>query len=162
MSIARIQPTVTAACVLSSTIKHHFGLTSLHLPTNHSAAFRRQRIKRNLTVSMSATSGPDPLEICVKASVTVPDKLGDCEWIMFSFFSFPFFPFVGSFGNGNWRVSFFQCFFRSFLSKGIAYFGGKESALWHEVCWFGEQTRMVSYFKPFDRVLFYNALKKLR
>ncbi|KAJ6290710.1 hypothetical protein OIU76_027958, partial [Salix suchowensis] len=80
MSIARIQPTVTAACVLSSTIKHHFGLTSLHLPTNHSAAFRRQRIKRNLTLSMSATSVPDPLEICVKASVTVPDKLGDCPF----------------------------------------------------------------------------------
>ena len=87
MSTARIQPTVTAACVLSSTIKHHFGLTSLRLPTNHSAAFRRQRIKRNLTVSMSATSVSDPLEICVKASLTVPDKLGDCEWIVFSFFS---------------------------------------------------------------------------
>ncbi|KAI5559382.1 hypothetical protein BDE02_17G106000 [Populus trichocarpa] len=80
MSTARIQPTVTAACVLSSTIKHHFGLTSLRLPTNHSAAFRRQRIKRNLTVSMSATSVSEPLEICVKASLTVPDKLGDCPF----------------------------------------------------------------------------------
>ncbi|CAK7344051.1 unnamed protein product [Dovyalis caffra] len=80
MSTARIQPTVSAACVLSSTIKHHFGSTTLRLPTNDAAAFRRQRIKRNLTVSMASASVTNPLEICVKASVTVPDKLGDCPF----------------------------------------------------------------------------------
>ncbi|KDP33171.1 hypothetical protein JCGZ_13436 [Jatropha curcas] len=81
MSTARIQPTAvaaaSAACALSSTVKHHLGFT-LRLPRNN-AVFRRQRIRRNHSViAMSAVS--EPLEVCVKASVTAPNKLGDCPF----------------------------------------------------------------------------------
>ncbi|KAJ9172988.1 hypothetical protein P3X46_016167 [Hevea brasiliensis] len=83
MSTARFQPTTTlaaasAACAFSSSVKHHLGFT-LRLPRNNSV-FRSHSIRRrNLSVfAMSAVS--DPLEVCVKASITVPNKLGDCPF----------------------------------------------------------------------------------
>ena len=85
MSGSRVQP---AACVvLSSSIKHHLGFNSLRRSNcsfshfHHSPfSFRRSGARRALSVSMSVS----PLEACVKASITVPNKLGDCNF----FFSF--------------------------------------------------------------------------
>ncbi|XP_023528498.1 glutathione S-transferase DHAR3, chloroplastic isoform X2 [Cucurbita pepo subsp. pepo] len=81
MSGSRVQP---AACVvLSSSIKHHLGFNSLRRSNcsfshfHHSPfSFRRSGARRALSVSMSVS----PLEACVKASITVPNKLGDCPF----------------------------------------------------------------------------------
>uniref|UniRef100_A0A9I9DL21 GST N-terminal domain-containing protein n=2 Tax=Cucumis melo TaxID=3656 RepID=A0A9I9DL21_CUCME len=80
MSASRIQP---AASVLSTSIKRHTGF-SFHLPSyssvspfHHSSfSFRRSGLTRSLSVSMSVA----PLEACVKASTTLPNKLGDCPF----------------------------------------------------------------------------------
>ena len=75
MSSARIQPT---ACALSSTIKHH--LRPLRNAVVFTATTRSgTNTKKPLSVSMSASAPPNPLEICVKASITAPNKLGDCK-----------------------------------------------------------------------------------
>ncbi|KAG2710789.1 hypothetical protein I3760_04G045700 [Carya illinoinensis] len=82
MSTARIQPT---ACSLSSTVRH-LGFFNLRLPRSAAVSFnsfdrvRRYGIRKALTVSMSTASSSDPLEILVKASVTTPNKLGDCPF----------------------------------------------------------------------------------
>ncbi|KAK1576096.1 hypothetical protein Q3G72_010923 [Acer saccharum] len=68
----RIQPSTTTTAISSAI--NHIGFT---LPRNY-AVFRRPR-NRNLTVSATASSF-DPLQICVKASVTAPNKLGDCPF----------------------------------------------------------------------------------
>ncbi|KAJ4706916.1 Glutathione S-transferase [Melia azedarach] len=70
MSTLRIQPTAT--CAISSTMKH-LGF-SFRRPHKNCAVFRRPR---NLAVMAVST---DPLEICVKASVTTPNTLGDCPF----------------------------------------------------------------------------------
>ncbi|XP_031257918.1 glutathione S-transferase DHAR3, chloroplastic [Pistacia vera] len=70
MSTFRVQPATTFA--ISSTIKH-FGFT-LRFPQKNCAVFRRPR---NLSIMAAST---DPLEICVKASVTAPNKPGDCPF----------------------------------------------------------------------------------
>lgn len=73
MSTFRFQPTTT--CAISSTIKH-LGFNR-RFPHSNCAVFRR---RRNFTIMAASI---DPLEICVKASVTTPNKLGDCK-IFFS------------------------------------------------------------------------------
>ncbi|KAK2996006.1 hypothetical protein RJ640_013896 [Escallonia rubra] len=80
MATAKMHPSATA---LSTTIKH---LTCNHqcppfctLLTNSSSRLRGYRLRRSFTVSMS-TSLSTPLEVCVKASVTTPNKLGDCPF----------------------------------------------------------------------------------
>lgn len=81
MSTARIQPT---ASVLSSTIKHHL-VPNLHPPSNSvvlASVPRRFGFRRAITVEMSSSSAPKPLEALAKASVTVPNKLGDCKSIL--------------------------------------------------------------------------------
>ncbi|KAF7831092.1 glutathione S-transferase DHAR3, chloroplastic-like [Senna tora] len=80
MSSARIQPT---ACAVSSAIKHlrlrpNPSLSSLCF--HHFAIRGRGSLRRTLRVSMSSAQSSSPLEICVKASVTTPDKLGDCPF----------------------------------------------------------------------------------
>ncbi|KAH7533794.1 hypothetical protein FEM48_Zijuj04G0169600 [Ziziphus jujuba var. spinosa] len=84
MSTARIHPTASA---LSSTIKHHL-VPNLRPPTNvvvfggcHSH-LKRFRTRRALILAMSSSSfaPPKPIEAIVKASITVPDKLGDCPF----------------------------------------------------------------------------------
>ncbi|KAL5574398.1 hypothetical protein UlMin_023995 [Ulmus minor] len=77
MSTSRIQPTASA---LSSTIKHHLALSLRPLRNGVVATPRRHGTRRSLSVSMSASAAPNPLEICVKASTTVPNKLGDCPF----------------------------------------------------------------------------------
>ncbi|PON42798.1 S-crystallin [Parasponia andersonii] len=80
MSTARIQPTASA---LSSTIKHHLRpLRNGVVFTTSPRHLTRHGTKRALSVSMSASASapPNPFEICVKASVTVPNKLGDCPF----------------------------------------------------------------------------------
>ncbi|KAI9100285.1 hypothetical protein K1719_024503 [Acacia pycnantha] len=78
MSTARIQPT---ACALSSTIKQHLRLRPQpSLCFNHCAIRGRGTLRRTLRVSMSSAPSPSPLEICVKASVATPSKLGDCPF----------------------------------------------------------------------------------
>nr|AHM26862.1 dehydroascorbate reductase [Siraitia grosvenorii] len=78
LSSSRIQP---AAFVLSSSIKQ-LGINSyprsnfLVSPHHSSLCLRRSGARRTLSVSMSAT----PLETCVKASITVPNRLGDCPF----------------------------------------------------------------------------------
>jgi len=81
MSTVKIQPT---ACALSSTVRH-IGFFNLRLPRDgvvSSKSFnqsRRYGTRRALAVSMSSASQSNPLEVCVKASITTPNKLGDCE-----------------------------------------------------------------------------------
>ncbi|XP_015880267.3 glutathione S-transferase DHAR3, chloroplastic [Ziziphus jujuba] len=84
MSTARIHPTASA---LSSTIKYHL-VPNLRPPTNvvvfggcHSH-LKRFRTRRALILAMSSSSfaPPKPIEAIVKASITVPDKLGDCPF----------------------------------------------------------------------------------
>ncbi|XP_024029627.1 glutathione S-transferase DHAR3, chloroplastic [Morus notabilis] len=92
MTSTRIQFQPTASA-LSSTIKHHFR----PLPLRNAVVFRptrtsngygygyggttTSRSRRGLSVSMSsASTTPTPLEVLVKASVTFPDKLGDCPF----------------------------------------------------------------------------------
>ncbi|XP_044468343.1 glutathione S-transferase DHAR3, chloroplastic isoform X2 [Mangifera indica] len=70
MSTFRFQPTTT--CAISSTIKH-LGFNR-RFPHSNCAVFRRPR---NFTIMAASI---DPLEICVKASVTTPNKLGDCPF----------------------------------------------------------------------------------
>ncbi|XP_062005286.1 glutathione S-transferase DHAR3, chloroplastic [Rosa rugosa] len=66
----RIHPTASA---LSSTIKHHL----LVRPSHRHVVFRNNNsFSRRGMVSMAAT----PLPVCVKPSVTVPNKLGDCPF----------------------------------------------------------------------------------
>ncbi|XP_028769868.1 glutathione S-transferase DHAR3, chloroplastic [Neltuma alba] len=76
MSTARIQPT---ACALSSTIKQHLR-PHPSLCFNSCAIRGRGTLRRTLRVSMSSAPSSSPLEICVKASVTTPSKLGDCPF----------------------------------------------------------------------------------
>ncbi|KAL7230529.1 hypothetical protein ACSBR2_008909 [Camellia fascicularis] len=83
MSTLKIHPSASA---LSTTIKHLTGTLQFSrtctFPPNGLAHSRRTahalRIKRSLTVSSSSVS--DPLEVCVKASLTTPNRLGDCPF----------------------------------------------------------------------------------
>ncbi|KAH7860100.1 hypothetical protein Vadar_009333 [Vaccinium darrowii] len=75
MSTARINPSASA---LSTTIKH---LTvKLQFPPPKVLVLSRQNRRRTLTVSSMAGAVSDPLEVCVKASVTTPNRLGDCPF----------------------------------------------------------------------------------
>ncbi|XP_050229940.1 glutathione S-transferase DHAR3, chloroplastic [Mercurialis annua] len=79
MSTATIQP---SAAFSSAIAKHHLPLgfrfnNVVRMPQN-SAVFRR-RSQRISKIAMSAAVS-EPLEICVKASVTVPNRLGDCPF----------------------------------------------------------------------------------
>ncbi|XP_052197096.1 glutathione S-transferase DHAR3, chloroplastic [Diospyros lotus] len=79
MSTARLHP---FASPLATTIENlagnlHFA-RSRPILTSNLGHRRRRTIKRSLTVSSSAVS--DPLEVCVKASLTTPNKLGDCPF----------------------------------------------------------------------------------
>lgn len=64
-----------AACSLSTTVASNLRGRSLVVSSNVSILSRNRCMRRATTVAMSS----GPLEICVKASMTVPDKLGDCE-----------------------------------------------------------------------------------
>ncbi|KAK9272638.1 hypothetical protein L1049_003014 [Liquidambar formosana] len=79
MSTAKMQPTAAA---LSSTIKHlgcNFPFPNNHsIFRIHSNHLRCNGRRRNFSVMMSAVSSP--LEVCVKASVTTPNRLGDCPF----------------------------------------------------------------------------------
>ncbi|KAM1078488.1 hypothetical protein TB2_025177 [Malus domestica] len=74
LTTAKIHP--AASAVLSSSIKHH-----LRPPPNavvfrtNPNSLRRRGTTRTLTVAMVA-----PLDVCAKASTTVPNKLGDCPF----------------------------------------------------------------------------------
>ncbi|KAH7556978.1 hypothetical protein JRO89_XS11G0023100 [Xanthoceras sorbifolium] len=69
----RIQPSTTSA--ITSAI-NHIGFTLRHLPQNYAVSRR----PRNRTLTVSASSSANPLQVCVKASVTTPNKLGDCPF----------------------------------------------------------------------------------
>lgn len=71
---------MSTAVALSSSLKHNLVL-GIRFPQNPSF-YRRNGPKvltfRTFTVEMAAIN-TTPLEICVKASVTTPNKLGDCK-----------------------------------------------------------------------------------
>ena len=72
MSSVRIPPTASA---VSSTIKH-LGYNPRFF-TSHGGAKGVKRVggeRRKFSITMSS-----PLEVCVKASVIIPNKLGDCK-----------------------------------------------------------------------------------
>ncbi|PSS26787.1 Glutathione S-transferase [Actinidia chinensis var. chinensis] len=71
MSTAKMPPSASA---LSTTIKHHTGKLQLNRSRTFSAKGFGRSSRSSLTVSCSA------LEVCVKASVTAPNKLGDCPF----------------------------------------------------------------------------------
>lgn len=70
---------------MSTTIRH-LGFFNLRLPqncavsTNNFNQLRRRGARRAFTVSMSTASPSNPLEVYAKASVTIPNKLGDCPF----------------------------------------------------------------------------------
>ncbi|KAL8142107.1 hypothetical protein V2J09_015139 [Rumex salicifolius] len=73
MSTLKLTPSASA---LSSTFKRlHFN----PLPVASAPSFYRRSTRRTFTVSMSSAVS-NPLEICVKASPTTPNKLGDCPF----------------------------------------------------------------------------------
>ncbi|RXH68559.1 hypothetical protein DVH24_030892 [Malus domestica] len=74
LTTAKIHP--AASAVLSSSIKHHLRPppNALVFRTNPNS-LRRRGTTRTLTVAMVA-----PLDVCAKASTTVPNKLGDCPF----------------------------------------------------------------------------------
>ncbi|KAE9450082.1 hypothetical protein C3L33_18019, partial [Rhododendron williamsianum] len=84
MSTARISPSASA---ISTTIKHltgnlQFARTHTLSPLKGSGRSRRNTLRgRTLTVSASSAAAvSEPLEVCVKASITTPNKLGDCPF----------------------------------------------------------------------------------
>ncbi|XP_038691049.1 glutathione S-transferase DHAR3, chloroplastic-like [Tripterygium wilfordii] len=87
MSTAGIHSTVsakaTAACALSSTIKHlgfNFSVCrNFSAVATNGSRPRRLATKRNLALAMSSYPS-NPLEVCVKASTTTPNRLGDCPF----------------------------------------------------------------------------------
>ncbi|XP_038719282.1 glutathione S-transferase DHAR3, chloroplastic-like isoform X2 [Tripterygium wilfordii] len=78
-----ISATATAACAFSSTIKHlgfNFPVSrNFSFVANNGSRLRRHGTKRNLTLAMSS-SPSNPFEVCVKASITTPNRLGDCPF----------------------------------------------------------------------------------
>ncbi|CAK9175610.1 unnamed protein product [Ilex paraguariensis] len=81
MSSAKITP---SAATLTTTIKHltcTFQSPRIRtLYTYNSSNLRRNTLRRSLTVTMSSSSVSDPLEVCVKTSVTNPNYHGDCPF----------------------------------------------------------------------------------
>ncbi|XAR73531.1 Glutathione dehydrogenase (ascorbate) [Bertholletia excelsa] len=79
MATAKIHASASA---LSTTIKHYAG--DLQFPRRYSFSdgglgrLRCTPLRKSLIVSSAAVS--DPLEVCVKASVTTPNTLGDCPF----------------------------------------------------------------------------------
>ncbi|CAH1436962.1 unnamed protein product [Lactuca virosa] len=75
MSAIRIHPPTTA---LTTSIKHlTCNPNNLNLFTTNSRNFKRSGFRRNLTpIAMSS----NPLEVCAKSSITVPNRLGDCPF----------------------------------------------------------------------------------
>ncbi|OMO55487.1 hypothetical protein CCACVL1_27221 [Corchorus capsularis] len=72
---------MSTASALSSSLKHHLAF-GLRFPQNHALCrcnAARLTTSRSFTVAMAATP-TSPLEVCVKASVTTPNKLGDCPF----------------------------------------------------------------------------------
>ncbi|CAL9013012.1 unnamed protein product [Prunus brigantina] len=72
---ARIHP--AASTVFSSTIKHH-----LLRPPPNAVVFRTNpnSVRRRGTIRTLTVAAAAPFEVCAKASVTVPNKLGDCPF----------------------------------------------------------------------------------
>ncbi|KAH7859002.1 hypothetical protein Vadar_030323 [Vaccinium darrowii] len=64
-----------SASALSTTIKHLTGKLQFSPPKGLGLSRQNKRI--TLTVSSMAATVSDPLEVCVKASVTTPNRLGD-------------------------------------------------------------------------------------
>ncbi|KAK6255817.1 Glutathione S-transferase [Theobroma cacao] len=72
---------MSTASALSCSLKHHLAF-GLRFPQNHALCRpngARITTSRSFAVTMAATS-TTPLEVCVKASVTTPNKLGDCPF----------------------------------------------------------------------------------
>ncbi|KAH1226475.1 Glutathione S-transferase DHAR3, chloroplastic [Glycine max] len=69
MSTVRVQ---VSACVFSATVNN------LCLRQNAVVSFRKKKLLR--LVSMSSVPPSQPFEIAVKASVTTPNRLGDCPF----------------------------------------------------------------------------------
>ncbi|KAF3668668.1 Glutathione S-transferase DHAR3, chloroplastic [Capsicum annuum] len=74
MSTVKITP---SAASLTTTIKHLASIHNTTIFTSNSTKFRAPR--RGFTVSMAAFVHT-PLEVCVKQSITIPNKLGDCPF----------------------------------------------------------------------------------
>ncbi|XP_022769994.1 glutathione S-transferase DHAR3, chloroplastic [Durio zibethinus] len=68
---------MATATALSSSFKHHLAL-GLRFPQSCRNGARISSF-RSFTVTMAAMS-TTPLEVCVKASVTTPNKVGDCPF----------------------------------------------------------------------------------
>ncbi|KAL5076882.1 hypothetical protein RYX36_015866 [Vicia faba] len=74
MSTVRIQ---VSACALSATVNHLRYRPNYVVSTSR---FNDRFTFRPLRVSMSSVPPSEPLEIAVKASLTTPNKLGDCPF----------------------------------------------------------------------------------
>ncbi|KAJ8761194.1 hypothetical protein K2173_001250 [Erythroxylum novogranatense] len=74
MSTARVHQTATVVSALSSNVKHRVSFRR-----NYSVLSTRRGFNRNFFLSLVA-SVSDPIEVCVKASTTFPNKPGDCPF----------------------------------------------------------------------------------
>lgn len=124
----RIQPATTTA--ISSAINRT-------LLRHHSLFPRPHRYHRRRALTVSAAAASAPLEICVKASVTTPNKLGDCEFSLQFFLISYYVPksrkrnvtMMLLFQWVNCVIFIYDMLFRSILSESFAYYGGKASTL---------------------------------
>ncbi|NP_001296625.1 glutathione S-transferase DHAR3, chloroplastic [Cicer arietinum] len=74
MSTVRIQ---VSACALSATVNHLRYRPNYVVSTSH---FNNHFSFKPLRVSMSSVPPSEPLEVVVKASITTPNKIGDCPF----------------------------------------------------------------------------------
>ncbi|KAJ1387094.1 Thioredoxin-like superfamily [Sesbania bispinosa] len=75
MSTTRIQ---VSACALSATVSNLRLRPNAVFSTNSGFSFRP--LRKPLRVSMSSVPPSEPFEIAVKASITTPNRLGDCPF----------------------------------------------------------------------------------
>jgi hypothetical protein len=91
-----------SACALSATVNNLRYRSNYAVSTN---SFKNNRFSiKPLRVSMSSVPPSEPFEVAVKASLTTPNKLGDCKkthpfhffFLIFSVLSFFFVLIVGN------------------------------------------------------------------
>lgn len=105
MSTSRI-PSAACSSISSTANQLAFNLRrpSCSVLPGNARLLGRHKCSRGIATVAMASAKTDPLEICVKASVTTPNKLGDCEIVfVLLHFSVPACEYV-SFHNAPWNV----------------------------------------------------------
>lgn len=72
--------------------------TGVRFPSAFLRPCRAAHISRRYRLTTVRAASDGALEVCVKASITVPDRLGDCK------LSSPFFYLLSSIASSQWRM----------------------------------------------------------